>query len=77
MLLHTVKGATSFSFLRTFNGITYETYKGAAAARGLIDDNRKYSQCLEEATHFANATAIATAFCYYTDFWFTAKYIRI
>ena len=53
LLLHSVKGPTSFNDLRTFNGFMYDTFKKTAAARGLIDNDTEFDNCLAEATVFA------------------------
>ena len=39
ILCHVVKGPTSFISLRTFQGITYETFQGVCKAMGLLEDN--------------------------------------
>ena len=49
MLLTVVKGARGWSDLRTFNGIEHPTYKAACLARGLLEDDNKWNQCLTEA----------------------------
>ena len=50
ILLMTVKGATSYADLRTYNGIVYETFKEACAARGLLNDDNEWYNTFEEAT---------------------------
>jgi hypothetical protein len=49
LLLTCVKGATSFKHLRSFEGTEYPTFKEAYIARGLLEDNSEWHQCLEEA----------------------------
>ena len=49
-LLAVVKGPTSFEDLRRFNGITYLTFYEACLARGLLEDNGEWRQCLLEAS---------------------------
>jgi len=51
LLLHVV-GATSFEDLRTYENVTYPTFKAAATARGLILDDIEWQRCLEEASSF-------------------------
>ena len=49
LLLTVVPGATSFAHLRTINNIPYNTFKEACYALGLLQDDHKWIQCLEEA----------------------------
>ncbi|KAM6543032.1 hypothetical protein CsatB_007479 [Cannabis sativa] len=49
MLLNFVKGCTSFESIRTVNGVTYSTFKGACYALGLLDDDKEWIDCLTEA----------------------------
>lgn len=49
LLLLNVPGATSFDYLRTIDGVVYDTFKQAALARGLIVDDREWFRCMEEA----------------------------
>jgi hypothetical protein len=42
LLLTAVKGPKSFEDLRTVNNVLYETFKEAAEARGLCDNERKH-----------------------------------
>ena len=49
LLLTCVKGATSFEHLRTFEGIEHPTFKDACIARGLLEDDSEWHQCLDEA----------------------------
>ena len=48
MLLH-CPGATSFEALRTLNGHEYPSFKDAARAMGLLEDDNELHHCLEEA----------------------------
>lgn len=41
MLLHTVKGPTSFESLKIVNGEVYETYREACLAHGLLEDDQQ------------------------------------
>lgn len=49
-LLTVVKGPTSFESLRTFGGVTYPTFREACLARGLLEDDGEWRQCLLEAS---------------------------
>jgi DNA replication protein DnaC len=53
LLLTTVPGATSFEYLRTFEGTLHPTFKDACIARGLLEDDSEWHQCLSEARHMA------------------------
>jgi len=55
MLLMIVKGAMSYADIRTYNGIDYETFKEACAARGLLTDDNEWYKTFEEATNWATA----------------------
>lgn len=50
LLLHVLKGPTSFNFLKTVNGVLYSTYKEACKAKGLLEDNTHWNQTLSEAS---------------------------
>lgn len=50
LLLTIVKGPTSFEDLRTFNGALLPTFRAACLARGLLEDDAEWRQCLMEAT---------------------------
>jgi hypothetical protein len=39
LLLVTVPGPTFFEYLRTYQGVTYDTFKKACIARGLVKDD--------------------------------------
>jgi hypothetical protein len=39
LLLVIVPGPTSFKYLRTYQGVTYDTFKEACIARGLVEDD--------------------------------------
>lgn len=51
MLLLRVCGATSYDDLRTFQGVTYSTFKAACIARGLLQDDQEWIECLQEAVN--------------------------
>jgi len=50
-LLAVVKGPTSFEDLRRFNNVTYPTFHEACLARGLLEDDGEWRQCLLEASY--------------------------
>jgi Helitron helicase-like domain at N-terminus len=53
LLLTTVPGATSFKYLRTFEGTLHPTFKDACIVCGLLEDDSEWHQCLSEARHMA------------------------
>lgn len=48
-LLAVVKGAKSFRELRSYRGVEYETFHGACLARGLLENDAEWRECLAEA----------------------------
>ncbi|CAH9068975.1 unnamed protein product [Cuscuta epithymum] len=56
-LLNHIRGATSHEELRTLNGVTYDTFRDACYALGLLDDDREFIDAFNEGSHFS------TAFC--------------
>lgn len=50
LLLCSVEGATSFEALRRFNDQLYPTFQECCRARGLLEDDREWEQCLTEAS---------------------------
>jgi len=62
LLLTAVAGAQSFHDLRRFNGILYQTYKEACNARGLLEDDREWEQCLQEAAQMQTGSALRSLF---------------
>jgi hypothetical protein len=50
LLLHHVKGATSFEDIRTVNGVLALTFKEAAYRRGLLQEDGEWDAALTEAT---------------------------
>jgi hypothetical protein len=49
MLLYVVKGPTSWEDVRSVDGVVYDTFKAACAARGLLESDDEFHHCLEEA----------------------------
>lgn len=48
-LLTVVKGAGSFEELRTFRNIRYDSFHAACLARGLLESDTEWRECLAEA----------------------------
>ena len=47
-----VRCPTSFKDLRTYNGVTVDTFREAALIRNLLQDDNSQEICLQEASHF-------------------------
>jgi hypothetical protein len=61
-LLTVVPGPKSFSDLRTFQDITYDTYHQACVARGLLEDDGEWRQCLSDAKVFKTGHQLCKLF---------------
>ena len=48
LLLH-VKGACDYQDLLTFDGTVFNSFKEAAKARSLLEDDREWEKCLDDA----------------------------
>jgi hypothetical protein len=62
MLLMIVKGATSYKDLTTYNGIVYQTFKEACAARGLLKYDNEWYRTFDEATSWATSLQLRYLF---------------
>jgi hypothetical protein len=62
-LLTTVKGPTSWSHLRTFDGVEYSTFHATCLARGLLENDDEWRQCLEEACVTHLGQSLRNLFC--------------
>ena len=57
MVLYT-RGAAGFTDLKSANGIEYASYKEAAQALGVLEDDREVERCLLEAAQISHPTAV-------------------
>jgi hypothetical protein len=62
LLLNHVVGPKSFKDIRTYNDVVYETFKEAALARGLLEDDNEWMLCLEEASAMASGMQLRELF---------------
>lgn len=53
MLLHIIKGAKSYSNLRTIGNHEYPTFQAACQALGLLADDQEWSYAISDAAHWA------------------------
>ncbi|KAL7246824.1 hypothetical protein ACSBR2_001852 [Camellia fascicularis] len=61
LLIH-IKGATSFTNLRTINGITYNSFREAVEKYGLLEKDNATEECLIEASTFQMPFALRRLF---------------
>jgi hypothetical protein len=61
-LLTVAKGPRSFEELRTYNGTVHPTFLEACLARGLLEDDGEWRQCLEEACVMQTGTRLRHLF---------------
>lgn len=61
-LLTVVKGPTSFTDLRTYQGVEYPTFQDACLARGLLEDDGEWRICLHEASEMQVGSALRQLF---------------
>ncbi len=48
----------SYKDLRTVNGTVYDTFHGACVALGLLEDDREWIECFNEAVTFARGSSL-------------------
>ncbi|XP_071688036.1 uncharacterized protein [Rutidosis leptorrhynchoides] len=62
MLLNIVKGPQSFEDIRSVNGILHPTFKDACFAYGLINDDKEWTEAIDEATLWASGSQLRDFF---------------
>jgi PIF1-like helicase/Helicase len=62
LLLTAVKGPTSFDDLRTFQGNIAPSFREACLARGLLENDQEWEQCLEEGKSMATGYQLRVLF---------------
>ena len=62
MLLMIVKGPKTYEDIHTYNGVVYQTFKEACAARGLLSDDKEWYNTFEEAANWATSSQLRNLF---------------
>lgn len=62
ILLMNVKGAQSYEDVRTYEGITYFTFKAACNARGLLGNDQEWYNAFDEAAGWATSAQLRQLF---------------
>ena len=62
LLLTCVRGAKGWNDLYSFEGVEHPSFKHACIARGLLEDDHEWSQCLEEARHMQTGAQLRHLF---------------
>lgn len=62
MLLNIVRGPRNYEDIKTVNGLTYPTFKAACYALGLLDDDKEWNDCLQEASNWATGYQLRQLF---------------
>ncbi|XP_071741041.1 uncharacterized protein [Rutidosis leptorrhynchoides] len=61
-MLNKIKGPTSYADLRTVDGITYDTFKEACYAMGLLDDDKEYTASIKEVHQWSTGNSCRSHF---------------
>ena len=77
MLLLHVKGATSFEFLRTCDGVVYNTFKEAASHRHLLQSDEEWDHCLQESAIYQMPIQMRQTFAYICCFCIPANALEL
>ncbi|XP_035836064.1 uncharacterized protein LOC110888803 [Helianthus annuus] len=62
ILLTKVKGPRSFEEIRTYDGVVYPMFRDACYARGLLDDDNEYIECIKESSFTGNGHYLRSLF---------------
>lgn len=62
LLLTVQRGSTSYTDIKTVNGKTYDTFKDACFALGLLDDDRESIHAITEASELASGDQLRRLF---------------
>lgn len=55
MLLNVVKGAASYEYIRTIDGVTYQTFQETCKVLGLLENDREWHDALIQASQWASS----------------------
>ena len=58
MLLTVIKGSTSFNDLQTVYGIVHPTFCDACITYGLLEDDREWVTCLQDASQMQTGASL-------------------
>lgn len=67
LLLH-IRGAKGYEDLRTVNGVVYHTFKEAAKAMNLLDDDENWNQTMDEAIQYRMPSQLRMVFATILEF---------
>ncbi|XP_021981880.1 ATP-dependent DNA helicase pif1-like [Helianthus annuus] len=62
ILLTKVRGPRSFEEIQTYDGVVYPTFRDACYARGPLDDDNEYIECIKEANFTGNGNYLRCLF---------------
>jgi hypothetical protein len=62
LLLCNVRGPRSYQDIRTYQGVTHDSFKDCAIARGLLEDDTEWVNCLQEAADVSSASQLRHLF---------------
>ncbi|KAK4512392.1 uncharacterized protein ATC70_003091 [Mucor velutinosus] len=68
ILLYRIPGATSFTYMRTYNGRVYPSYRATARAMGLLQDDNEWNDTMSEASTTMSPQKIRQLFCILLSF---------
>ncbi|KAK4515822.1 uncharacterized protein ATC70_010779 [Mucor velutinosus] len=68
ILLYRIPGATSFTYMRTYNGRVYPSYQATARAMGLLQDDNEWNDTMSEASTTMSPQKIRQLFCILLSF---------
>lgn len=76
LLLH-VPGAQSFSMLKMVNGVEYETFKAAASAKGLLESDNEWENCMKDGSVYLMPRQLRELFAYISCFCHPAQPLKL
>lgn len=58
ILMKFVRGATSFEDIRTVNSTVHQSFKAACYAMGILQDDKEWVNCINEAANWASGNQL-------------------